>query len=265
MAERKEHVAASIVQVREPLEHALAALERLPALDPSTVACAAHALNNYLTLAGGTVELLLAVLATHPDQQVHTWLHGLHHGTTLMTHTVSQLMSTAPTQHAALRFEPVQLSVLAQRLCHYYDPIAARKDLRILFIVSDAVPPIWTDRVVVSAILDNLLSNAVKFSPPGKRIWVHVQGDGPSALCCVQDEGPGLSPAEHARLFQRGVRLSPQPTGGEPSMGYGLAVAKELAEQLGGELWCVTAPQQGACFSLRLPAYQGQEVQPEDP
>jgi len=70
MAERKEHVAASIVQVREHLEHALAALERLPALDPSTVACAAHALNNYLTLAGGTVELLLAVLATHPDELI---------------------------------------------------------------------------------------------------------------------------------------------------------------------------------------------------
>ena len=58
------------------------------------------------------------------------------------------------------------------------------------------------------------------------------------------------------------MRLSPVPTGGEPSTGYGLAMAKELAEQVGGEVWCVTAPQQGACFSLRLPAYQGQEVQP---
>ena len=262
MADVKEHVTASIVQAREHLEHALAALERLPALDPSTVACAAHALNNYLTLTGGTVELLRGALATHPDQQIQAWLDGLRQGTMHMAHAVSQLMNMAPPQNAALRFEEAQLPMMVQRLCDYYQPLAARKDLRLLFSVSAAVPPVWTDQVAAGAILDNLLSNAVKFSPPGKRIWVHVQGDGPSAICRVQDEGPGLSPADHARLFQRGVRLSPAPTGGEPSMGYGLAVAKELAAQVGGEVWCVTAPQQGACFVLRLPAYQGQEVQP---
>ena len=261
MADRKEHVAASIVQAQGHLERVLAELERLSVLDPSTVAFAAHALNNYLTVTGGTVELLHEALATHPDRQIHTWLDGLHHATTLMTHTVSQLMSTATTHNASLRFEQALLPVMVQRLCHYYEPIAARKNLRLLFSVSDAVPPVWTDRVAAGAILDNLLSNAVKFSPPGKRIWIHVQGDGPSAVCRVQDEGPGLSLEDQARLFQRGVRLSPTPTGGEPSMGYGLAVAKKLAEQLGGEVWCVTAPQQGACFSLRLPAYQAPEVQ----
>jgi len=45
--------------------------------------------------------------------------------------------------------------------------------------------PLWTDRVAARAILDHLLSNAVKFSPRGKRIWGHVQGDGPSAICRV--------------------------------------------------------------------------------
>ena len=53
-------------------------------------------------------------------------------------------------------------------------------------------------------------------------------------ICTVQDEGPGLSVEEQHRLFQRGVRLSPVPTGGEPSSGYGLAVAKEIIEKLMG-------------------------------
>jgi two-component system sensor histidine kinase/response regulator len=104
--------------------------------------------------------------------------------------------------------------------------------------------------------LDNLLSNAIKYSPPGKRIWIQVRQDRDSVVCSVQDEGPGLSQEEQARLFQRGVRLSPVPTAGEPSTGYGLAVAKELSERLHGEIWCVSTPGQGACFLVRLPAYQ---------
>ena len=124
------------------------------------------------------------------------------------------------------------------------------------------VPLVRADRVAVAAVLDNLLSIAVKYSPHGKRIWVQVRAEKTSAVCSVQDEGPGLSQEEQARLFQRGVRLSPVPTGGEPSAGYGLAVAKELTEKLGGEIWCVSTPGQGACFSLRLPIYQEEAHEP---
>jgi signal transduction histidine kinase len=261
MVDASEPVAASIARAREHLEHALVELEKRPALDASAIAFGAHALNNYLTLTGGTIELLLEALAPHPDRQIHAWLDALQHTTTLMTHTVSQLMSAAMARSAAqpiaaLRFEQLQLPVMAQRLCHYYERAAARKDLRILFSVSDAVPPVWTDRVATGAILDNLLSNAVKFSPPGRRIWVHVRGDGPSVLCSVTDEGPGLSPEDQTHLYQRGVRLTPAPTGGEPSTGYGLAVAKELAEQVGGSVSYISTQGPGACFALRLPACQ---------
>ena len=263
MEDVKAQVAAAIVQARENLERALSELESLPSFDPSAVAFAAHALNNYLTVTGGTIELLLAALTAHPDPQIHTWLEGLYHVTTLMTHTVNRLMSATVPQEAALRFEPVALPVLVQRLCNYYQRVADRKQLHILYSSSGEVPQAWTDRVAVAAVLDNLLSNAVKYSPPGRRIWVQVQGDRTSASCSVQDAGPGLSQEEQARLFQRGVRLSPLPTGGEPSTGYGLAVAKELIEQLGGTIWCVSTPGQGACFSFRLPAYQ--EPVPDPP
>jgi two-component system, sensor histidine kinase LadS len=72
-------------------------------------------------------------------------------------------------------------------------------------------------------------------------------------LVRVRDEGPGVSVAEQARLFQHGVRLSAQPTGGEPSSGYGLAVAKQLVEQLGGTIACESPPGQGATFTVSLP------------
>jgi signal transduction histidine kinase len=115
------------------------------------------------------------------------------------------------------------------------------------------VPPVWADRVAVAAILDNLVSNAIKYSPRGTVIHVQVRADGDWVVCAVRDSGPGLSPEDQSKLFQRGVRLKPRPTAGEPSMGYGLAVAKELVDGLGGQIWCESVVGQGSCFAFRLP------------
>jgi signal transduction histidine kinase len=73
----------------------------------------------------------------------------------------------------------------------------------------------------------------------------------------------GISQEEHARLFQRGVRLTPKPTGGESSTGYGLAVAGELIDRLGGTIWCESKVGEGACFSFRLPVFQEPAHGPE--
>ena len=72
----------------------------------------------------------------------------------------------------------------------------------------------------------------------------------------VQDQGPGLSQDDQAMLSQRGTQLTPKPTGNESSTGYGLAVAKELIEKLGGEIWCESQLGQGSCFAFRLPTHQ---------
>jgi signal transduction histidine kinase len=82
------------------------------------------------------------------------------------THTVSQLMNAAVPQETSLRLEPVELPVLVQRVCHYYQRFADRKHLHILYRSSGEVPQVWTDCVAVVAVLDNLLSNAVNYSPP---------------------------------------------------------------------------------------------------
>jgi len=256
MSDSKEQVADAIVKARDSLGQALSALEHLNMLDPSAVAFSAHALNNFLTIIGGTVELLQESLTAHPDPQIHAWLAGLQHTTDLMTHTVSRLMSNTMTQDIQLRFEQADLPLLVQRVCRYYQRVADHKDIHLLYDPMGEVPPVGTDRVAVAAVLDNLLSNAIKYSPPGKHIWIQVRRDRDSVVCSVQDEGPGLSQEEQTRLFQRGARLSPVPTGGEPSTGYGLAVAKELSERLHGAIWCVSAPGQGACFLFRLPPHQ---------
>jgi signal transduction histidine kinase len=108
--------------------------------------------------------------------------------------------------------------------------------------------------VAVAAVLDNLMSNALKFSENGKKIWVGVRTEQDQVLCTVRDEGPGFRVEDQALLFQKGVRLSASPTGGELSTGYGLAIAKDLVEKIGGSIGCESRPGHGATFYVRLPA-----------
>lgn len=246
----------SIVKAKTELEEALFQIEQLPAFDTDTISFAAHALNNYLTVSFVTVDLIRNALKDHPDPQIHTWLEALDHVSNLMTHTVSQLVNTSAPGKFQLRFEKVNLPLFVQRGCNYYQRIAERKQIRIFFEGEREIPPVWIDRVAAGAVYDNLLSNAVKYSKPGTTVHVTVSEESAYGICHVQDEGPGLSLDDQAKLFQKGICLSAVPTGGETSTGYGLAVAKGLIDELGGKISCQSEYGRGSCFSIYFPFYR---------
>src|SRR5436309_5078914 len=157
VAETKERVAASIVRARADLEQALADLEHLPEVDARAVAFAAHALGNYLAVTGGTADLLLGSLADHPDRQVRLWLEGISHATNLMTHLATELLRHASkTYQPRLSFEPVDVSVLIERVCHFYRRKAAEKQISITPDLHVEEPDARADRVAVAVVMDNL-------------------------------------------------------------------------------------------------------------
>jgi len=250
---------AAITRAQANLEQAVAELDKLPALSTGSLGLAAHALNNFLTVSLGVVELLQERLGDHADPQVRAWLQGLAHSNTLMAHTVGQLMSSTVRTPTALRIDDVDLARLVDRVCAYYERAASFKSIQLAFSAAADVPTIRTDAVLVAAILDNLLSNAIKYSPGGARVWVDVRRAGDGASCSVRDEGPGLSEEQQALLFLPGVRLGPLPTAGEASTGYGLAIAKRFADRLGAEIGCSSAEGRGATFTLALPRASSSE------
>ena len=248
-----------IAKAKIELEEALLQIEQLPAFDTDTISFAAHALNNYLTVSFATVDLIRITLKDHPDPQIHTWLKGLQHVSNLMTHTVSQLMNASASGKPQFIFDKVNFPLFVQRGCDYYQRIAERKQIRIAFNQEGDMPPVWADRVAAGAAMDNLLSNAVKYSESGTEIQVSVSADSVYGVCHIQDEGPGLSLDDQTRLFQKGVRLSAVPTGGERSTGYGLAVVKGLIDELDGKIVCQSELGRGSCFSIYLPLYREEQ------
>lgn len=102
-------------------------------------------------------------------------------------------------------------------------------------------------------VLQNLLSNAIKYSPPRSEVTLQAIVYGRCARLSVLDRGPGVSKSDQTRLFQRYVRLSAPPTGGECSTGLGLALAKQRARTMGGDLWHDEREGGGSIFTLELP------------
>jgi signal transduction histidine kinase len=242
----KRDVAAAIAHAQADLENAVEQLQRLPALDVQSIALAAHALTSFLSVTGAVVELLIPVLRDHPERQVGTWLEGLAHATSLMSHTVSELMNSSVGVAPTLRIEAVELPRLVERACAYHGPTAARTRVTIQFRADAEVGMIRTDRVLVAAVLDSLLTYAVKRAPEDTRVTVDLQPERGGVRAHVRDVGPGLSPSDIALLFAPPIRM-------EPSGGYRLAVAKRFVDLLGGEITCESTPGQGTTFSVWLP------------
>jgi signal transduction histidine kinase len=247
----KARVEGAIVQAKAALERALADLDHVPIADPGMTAFMAHALNNFLSVSIATIDILRETLDNPPDHECWRLIDSLEHSARLMTTGVARLQGEAG--EVRLRRVPVLMAMLLDRALLYYGPDASAKSLALVLDTPDGLPHVWTDGIAVGAVIDNLLSNAVKFSPRGARVTLRLVPDGDGIVCEVIDEGPGLSEADQAHLFEEPGRLTARPTGGESSHGHGLVVAGVLVRRLGGTIGCRSTPGHGATFWFRLP------------
>ncbi len=110
-------------------------------------------------------------------------------------------------------------------------------------------------------ITDNLLSNALKFTPEGGEVRLRVERHSQLLQLTVQDTGIGLSPMEAERVFGRFYMADSSLTRKAEGAGIGLAVARDLARLMGGDIQVESQQGQGAAFRLTLPITNKAAVQ----
>jgi len=116
------------------------------------------------------------------------------------------------------------------------------------------LPPVMADERRLREMLAILIANALEYRHPDRapdvRIGAHRE-DGFDVLT-VADNGIGIDPAYHERIFEVFRRLHPRDR--HPGTGMGLAIARKMAERLGGAITVRSEPDKGSTFAIRLPA-----------
>jgi signal transduction histidine kinase len=153
-----------------------------------------------------------------------------------------------------VRPEPVDLGELVHEVVAIVEPLARERGLA--FHAPEAPPtaPFRTDPRKLRQILINLLGNAVKFTERGE-IRFDVEADGRALLFHVADTGIGIPPEQLDRIWEAFYQVEGTSTRTAGGTGLGLAVSRELARLLGGDIAVQSTPGEGTVFSLRLPLH----------
>jgi signal transduction histidine kinase len=158
-----------------------------------------------------------------------------------------------------LRSEPVELGELSRAVMAEFELGTAERG--VVTVLDDEAGSVWAlgDPGSVARILRILLDNAVRLSPAGGEVTVELR-NGSQASISVYDHGPGVPPDERDLIFERFKRG--RDTAGQAGFGLGLAIGRELAQRMGGELVLDPHDAPGAKFTLRLPVAHAPEAQP---
>lgn len=157
-----------------------------------------------------------------------------------------------------LQYGSVSLGQVAAEVVALLDGEAREKDLRVTVEGGHNIPSIHADKRRLQRVLANLLDNAMKSSPPGGTIRVRCEArgePGPTVICFVEDDGPGIPPLLIADLRR--------PTEGtlrslsERGRGIGLEFCRIVVDAHGGVIWAENREGRGAVFGVQLPVEGG--------
>jgi signal transduction histidine kinase len=225
--------------------------QELTRLREDFVANVSHELRTPLAQIRLMVESLRLGRFTDPERL--DWsLASIDRETTRLSHLVRNVLAfsertTLPPPRTAI----VDIGDETADAVAAFTPLAAARDVR---IVTDIEPDVRAaaDPELLRQVLLNLLDNAVKYGPVGQTVTVRVRAAAGAARIAVEDEGPGVVPAERETIFDSFERGSAGRSSGAGGGGIGLSIVRSALAACGGGIHVEDAPR-GARFVVTFP------------
>lgn len=252
-----EGLPEEVAPLGQALNQLLERVDRLLSRQRQMLADAAHELNTPLA----AVKLQAQLARRSQEGERSAALDELDRGIERSTHLVAQLLQMARLEADGRERRPVPVG-LCPMAADVVVAFSARAEARgiDLGLESCEAAEVLADPQDLRVMLDNLVDNALRHTPRGSRVDIRVEQSARQVRLIVDDNGPGIAPADHQRVLERFVRLNPQDNA--TGSGLGLAIVAQIAQQNGGLLTLASSPPGGLSVRIAFNAHPADTASP---
>jgi PAS domain S-box-containing protein len=253
-------VTRDLTERRAAQERAIADARRLAEAEASSraksefLAAMSHELRTPLNAIGGYTELLEVGVAGEVSAQQREYLVRIRSAQQHLLSLINDLLNYSRIEAGQVTYDvgPVEIKPLLDRVFQLVEVQAQGKGLALA--IDDCPEDIvaLADRLKVEQIVLNLISNAIKFTPRRGSITLSCGLKDDKVFIEVIDTGPGIPEDKHKVVFEPFVQLGRSLTHVQEGAGLGLAISRDLARAMHGDLTLESTPGDGARFTLTL-------------
>lgn len=258
-ADEIAQLALAFDHMAEQLEESFGRERALEAGRRELITAVSHDLRTPLATTRAMVEAMADGVVTDPED-VQRYLGLILRETQHLSRLIDDLFELSQIDSGALRLRlmPIGIAELVSETVAAYQAPAQESGIELEEDVTDGLMAtrIEADPERLQRVLRNLLDNALRHTPRGGRIRVQAGTEPDSVRVSVNDSGPGVTPDELERIFDRFYRGEPsrrREDGAAARAGLGLAIARGLVQAHRGRIWAEPSPLGGISMQIRLP------------
>ena len=232
----------------EALRHANEALERSNIELQRFAFIASHDLQTPMRSIASFVQLLQSTYASTLDTQANDWISRTEQSIKHLQTLVQDLLEYSRVDSEAHPFQPVSVREVFDRAILLLDTSMRESRAE---VTCGELPTVMGERSQLAQLMLNLIGNGLKYcgkDPP--RIHVSAKRKGSEWMIVVRDNGIGIAPKHHERIFEIFQRLHDQQE--YPGTGIGLAVCRRVVHRHGGKIWVESEFGQGSTFCFTI-------------
>lgn len=244
-------------QAEEAATRARVAAEAASQAKSMFLATMSHELRTPLTAILGYTQLL-QMRATRQQPDMVPELERLRSAGKHLLTIISNILDFSKIEQGRMEvdLEPFQVISMIREIAAISEPLAHERNNSLRVLLPDDAITMHSDAGKLRQILFNLLSNAIKFTEDGVvivRVQQELRAGEPYVVFAVTDTGIGITDAQLDRLFEPFTQGDASVTRRYGGTGLGLALSRQLAWLIGGDIWVASRLGAGSTFSLVLP------------
>ena len=236
-------------------QHARSEAEAANRAKSAFLAAMSHELRTPLNAIAGYVELMEMELRGPVTEAQRIDLARIRRSQQHLTGLIDDVLNfvRSETGHLPVTIEDVSLATVVQRVEELVLPQLQRKGLRFVREPFDPALPVRADAEKLRQVLLNLLTNAIKYTPAGGEITLSVRDDATTVRITVRDTGVGIPSDMLAAIFEPFVQVGRRSSAPADGVGLGLAISRDFARRMGGDITVESMVGVGSTFALTLP------------